>query len=81
MAIGSVVNGRSQRAPGGSGALMFRTSWLKIALDDQLPDLGVQLLNLALVPGRAAGLDRLHATMIRCEQQTLLSAEPLRKGR
>jgi hypothetical protein len=67
--------------PAGPGRSSSGTSWLKIALDDQLPDLGVQLLNLALVPGRAAGLDRLHATMIRCEQQTLLSAEPLRKGR
>ena len=67
--------------PAGPGRSCSGTSWLKIALDDQLPDLGVQLLNLALVPGRAAGQDRLHATMNRCEQQTLLSAEPLRKGR
>jgi hypothetical protein len=32
-----------------SGALIFRTSWLKIPLDRELPDLGVQSLNLPLM--------------------------------
>src|SRR5262249_44339319 len=36
-----------------SGALIFRTSWLKIPFHNQLTDLGVQLLHLALVPGHA----------------------------
>jgi hypothetical protein len=40
-----------------SGTLIFRTSSLKISLDDQLPDLGVQLLDLA-VPARLRVLAR-----------------------
>ncbi|WP_225122755.1 hypothetical protein [Bradyrhizobium sp. BRP22] len=60
--------------PRRSGVLIFRTSALKIALDCQLSNLGVQLLDLAFASVRALPPDTRVKALATCSSSCFFQA-------